>query len=79
MLAEFNGDMHALQLHLNKQRSKWEAAGFHYETEEERKNRLASILEEKPRTKAWREFFEATDEEMPEKFAREKLSEAKNS
>ena len=41
ILAEFGGDTKKLREHLTAQRPKLEAAGFHYETEEELQARLA--------------------------------------
>lgn len=40
LLAEFDGDIIELHKHLAEQRAKWEALGFRYETQEERKTRL---------------------------------------
>lgn len=41
LLADFGGDMKKYQDNIAEQRSTWEAAGFHYETEEERQSRIA--------------------------------------
>ena len=41
LLAEFGGDTKKLREYFATQRPVWEAAGFHYETEEERQARLA--------------------------------------
>jgi hypothetical protein len=41
LLAEFDGNMKKFREDLAKQRPKWEAMGFRYETEEERQARMA--------------------------------------
>ncbi len=41
MFAEFGGDVGRLHRYLAEQQPTWEAAGFHYETEEKRQARIA--------------------------------------
>ena len=41
LLKDFDDDIQKLDCYLKSQRAKWEAVGFHYETEEEKQTHTA--------------------------------------